>query len=585
MAEFGTPLQPDEVRRAVAVAAGREPGTALLRGVRVVNVFTGEILPGPVLLAGRLIAGAGEAVEGAEAREVLDLGGGLVVPGFVDAHVHLESALVEPREYARAVVPRGVTAVVWDPHEWANVVGAVAFEAALAATRGLPLDVYLTASSCVPASPLETAGAELGPDDLDGVLAGARVVGLAELMNFPGTVAGNPPELEKAWRAERIGKVVDGHAPLLGGRGLQAYVAAGVGSDHESVALEEARAKLRLGLMVFLREGSAARNLADLLPLVTPATRARFCFVTDDRHPHDLVREGGVDHAVRRAVALGLDVAAAVQLATLNPSRYFGLRRKGAVAPGYWADLAVLDPETLQARLVFKEGRLVARDGRLLVDVSVPTDPRLLNTVRLPALGPERLRLPDPGGPVRAIGLVPGQIVTRGLVVQPAVRGGEVVADPERDLVKLVVIERHGRGGGVGVGLLQGLGLRRGALASTVAHDAHNVIVAGTSDEDIVAAARAVAETGGGFAAVLGGRVLSRLALPVAGLMSQQPLPEVVEELDRLEEAARSLGVTIPAPFMALSFLALSVIPELKLTDRGLVDPGSGRLVGLAASP
>lgn len=583
MAEFGTPLQPDEVRRAVEVAAGREPGTALLRGVRVVNVFTGEILPGPVLLAGRLVAGVGEAVEGAQAREVLDLDGGLVVPGFVDAHVHLESALVEPREYARAVVPRGVTAVVWDPHEWANVVGAVAFEAALTATRGLPLDVYLTASSCVPASPLETAGAALGPDDLDPVLAGERVVGLAELMNFPGTVAGNPPELEKAWRAERIGKAVDGHAPLLGGRGLQAYVAAGVGSDHESVALEEARTKLRLGMMVFLREGSAARNLADLLPLVTPETRSRFCLVTDDRHPHDLVREGGVDHAVRRAVALALDVAAAVQLATLNPCRYFGLRRKGAVAPGYWADLAVLDPETLQARLVFKEGRLVARDGHLLVDVSVPTDPRLLNTVRLPALGPERLRLPDPGGPVRAIGLVPGQIVTRSLVVDPAVRGGEVVADPGRDLAKLVVIERHGRGGGVGVGLLQGLGLRRGALASTVAHDAHNVIVAGTSDDDIIAAARAVAETGGGFAAVHGGRVLSRLALPVAGLMSQRPLPEVVEELDRLEEAARSLGVTVAAPFMALSFLALSVIPELKLTDRGLVDPASGRLVGLAA--
>ncbi|WP_324715534.1 adenine deaminase [Carboxydochorda subterranea] len=582
----GGPLAPEEVRKAVAVAAGREAGSVMLRGVDVVNVFTGEILPGPVVFAGRLIAATGEQAARSQAREVVELPGGLVVPGFVDGHVHLESALVEPREYARAVVPRGVTAVVWDPHEWANVVGKVAFEAASASTRGLPLDVFLTASSSVPASPLETAGACLGAGDLDEALAMDGVVGLAELMNFPGVAAGDEQELRKIWMAERRGKVTDGHAPLLGGRALSAYVAAGVASDHESVSLEEAREKLRLGMMVFIREGSAARNLADLLPLVTPRTKDRFCLVTDDRHPHDLVREGGVDHAVRKAVALGLDLPTAVQMATLNPCRYFGLRRRGAVAPGYRADVVVLDPVDLSARAVFKDGRMVAAHGRLLVEVDAPTDPRLLHTVHLPPLSLERIRLPRvEAGAVRAIGLLPGQIVTRALAVEPPVVDAQVVAAPEQDLVKLVVIERHGRSGGIGVGLLQGLGLKRGALASTVAHDAHNLIVAGVSDDDILAAARAVARSGGGFAAVEGGRVLAELPLPVAGLMSQRPLPEVVEALDRLELAARNLGVQLAAPFMALSFMALSVIPELKLTDRGLVDASAGQVVSWAAGP
>ncbi|HLN60997.1 MAG TPA: adenine deaminase [Symbiobacteriaceae bacterium] len=583
MTGYSGPLSLGEAQAAVAVAAGREAGTVLLTNVQVVNVFTGEIEPGPVLLAGRLIAGVGPACAGASARKVIDLEGGLVVPGFVDGHVHLESALVEPREYARAVVPRGVTTVVWDPHEWANVVGTTAFEAALATTWDLPLDVYLTASSCVSASPLETAGARLEPGDLEQALLGERVVGLGELMNYPGVVAGAPEEVEKAWRADRLRKPVDGHAPTLSGRDLQAYAAAGVGSDHECMTVAEAQEKLRLGMMIFIREGSAARNLADLLPLVTPGVRDRFCLVTDDKHPHDLVREGGVDFAVRKAVQLGLDLPTAVRLATYNPCQFFGLRRRGAVVPGYWADLAVLDPATLECRATFRAGHMVARHGHLLVDTFVPTDSRLLNTVKLPAVTAEQLQLAEPGGPVRVIGVVPGQILTRSLSLAPTVRDGQIVADPERDLAKLVVMERYGRTGGVGVGLVQGLGLKRGAIASTVAHDAHNIIVAGVDDADILAAAAAVASTGGGFAAVAGGQVLSGLALPVAGLMSQHSLADVAEGLDRLEAAVQTLGVTMPAPFMTLSFLALSVIPELKLTDQGLVDPTAGRVVGLLA--
>ncbi|HYF75507.1 MAG TPA: adenine deaminase [Symbiobacteriaceae bacterium] len=578
---MASPLTLDEVRYAVAVATGREPGTLLLTNAQVVNVFTGKVEPGTVLLAGRLVAGFGPAYVGAAASATIDLGGALVAPGFIDGHVHLESALVEPREYARAVVPRGVTAVVWDPHEWANVVGTTAFEAALGATAGLPMDVYLTASSCVSASPLETSGARLTPDDLDHVLGGERVVGLGELMNFPGVVAGQPDELDKAWRAERHNKPVDGHAPLLTGRELDAYIAAGVGSDHECLNTEEAEAKLRLGMTVFIREGSAARNLAGLLPLVTPERRDQFCLVTDDKHPHDLVREGGVDFAVRKAVQLGLDLPTAVRLATLNTCRFFGIRRRGAVAPGYWADLAVLDPSTLVCKAVYKAGALVARNGELLTHAAPPTDERLLHTVHLPDLGPGHLRLPAPGGDVRVIGVIPGQIVTRSLTIMPTVSNGEIIADPTRDLAKLVVIERHGRTGGVGIGLVHGLGLKRGALASTVAHDAHNIIVAGTNDDDILAAARAVAETGGGFAAVEDGHTLAALALPVAGLMSQRSLPEVVHALDDLEAAAHHLGVAIPSPFMTLSFLALSVIPDLKLTDQGLVDPSGGRLVSL----
>jgi adenine deaminase len=563
------------------VAAGRESGTLLLTNAQVVNVFTGKVEPGPVLLAGRLVAGFGPAYASAAAQATADLGGALVAPGFIDGHVHLESALVEPREYARAVVPRGVTAVVWDPHEWANVVGTTAFEAALSATAGLPLDVYLTASSCVSASPLETAGARLSPDDLDQVLGGERVVGLGELMNFPGVVAGEPAELDKAWRATNHNKAVDGHAPLLTGRQLDAYVAAGVGSDHECLNTEEAEAKLRIGMTVFIREGSAARNLADLLPCVTPERRDRFCLVTDDKHPHDLVREGGVDFAVRKAVQLGLDLPTAVRMATINTCQFFGIRRRGAVAPGYWADLAVLDPATLACSAVYKAGALVAGNGEPLTDVKPPIDQRLLHTVKLPDLTTDRLRLPAPGGDVRVIGVIPGQIVTRSLTMTPTVSHGEIKADPDRDLAKLVVIERHGRTGGVGIGLVHGLGLKRGAIASTVAHDAHNIIVAGIDDEEILAAAEAVAATGGGFAAVHNNAVVSRLPLPVAGLMSQQSLPEVVEALDDLEAAAQQLGVSIPAPFMTLSFLALSVIPELKLTDQGLVDPSGGRLVSL----
>lgn len=442
----------------------------------------------------------------------------------------------------------------------------------LQATEGLPLDVFLTASSCVPATELETAGASLGLAEIEQLLQHPRIVGVAELMNFPGLVAGDPTELAKLALAERFGKVADGHAPLLSGAGLNAYLAAGVGSDHEASSIHEGRERLRRGAHLMIREASAARNLDALLPLLNAQSADRISFVTDDREPSDLITEGGVDHLVRRALASGVSPLLAVRAGSLSTARYFGLPRRGAIAPGWLADLIVLEDLTVfRASMVFKSGQLVAQDGRLLIDPPAVADSTVRGTVKLPPLHADAFTIPDQGAQVRAIGLVPGELLTRALPIEPTVQNGRIVADPQRDLVKMAVIERHGKGGGIGLGLLQGLGLQRGALASTVGHDSHNLILVGADDSDMHLAAQTVAQMEGGFAVVAEGEVLAQLPLPLAGLMSDRPLPEVAAGLRRLEAAARELGVRIASPFMALSFLALPVIPRLKLTDKGLV--------------
>lgn len=562
-------MTPEERGALVEVAAGRRPGTLLLRNARLINLLSGEIYPTEILLYGRWIAAIGD---GYAAEATLDLGGRFVAPGLIDGHLHLESAMVAPAEYARAVVPRGVTSIVADPHEIANVLGLTGIEYMLQATEGLPLDVFLTASSCVPATDLETSGASLGLAEIEQLLQHLRIVGMAELMNFPGVVAGAPAELGKLDLAERYRKVADGHAPLLSGTGLNAYFGAGVGSDHEASSIHEGREKLRRGAHLMIREGSAARNLDALLPLLNAQTADRISFVTDDREPPDLLAEGGVDHLVRRALVAGASPLLALRAGSLSTARYFGLGRRGAIAPGWLADLVVLKDLTgFEAAMVFKSGQLVAQDGRLLVDVPSAPDAAVRGTVKLPPLSPEAFAIPYQGGLVRAIGLVAGELLTRSVPIEPAVHDGYVVADPGRDLVKMGVIERHGKGGGIGLGLLQGLGLQRGALASTVGHDSHNLILVGVDDADMRLAAETVAKMEGGFVVVAGGQVLAQLPLPLAGLMSDRPLPEVAAGLRQLEVAARELGVTITSPFMALSFLALPVIPHLKLTDRGLV--------------
>lgn len=585
---LGTHVPPDvdEVKAAVRTALGQQPGTVLFTHAHIVNVITGDIQDGAVLLAGRLIAGVGEAVSAAAAAEVVDLGGRWLAPGLIDGHVHLESSLITPGEYARAVVPRGVTGAVCDPHEIANVSGVDGIRWFLRASDGLPLDVWIGVPSCVPSSALETSGARVGLAEIASFLDDPRVVGVAEIMDFPGILAAKEEVLRKALLAETFRKVPDGHAPLVRGRSLAAYLSAGILSDHETTGAEEGLEKLRSGCFLMIREGSTTRNLSALAGLVHARHADRIGFVTDDRLPNDLLDEGGVDVLVREAIRQNVDPVLAVRCATWNTARHFALRRRGAIAPGYFADLVVLDDlEGFRATTVYKDGRRVAEGGRLLMDLPAPPEAggAVRDSVRLPPLSPASFRLAAAPGAVRCIQLVPSQILTQLTWVTPLVRDGEIAPDPHRDISKLACVERHGRRGTVGVGLVTGFGLERGALASTVAHDHHNLMAVGTADHDILIASRRLEEMGGGFVAVAGGRVLADLPLPIAGLMSDQRLPEVRARLDRLDEAARGLGVRIPFPFMTLSFLGLAVIPELRLTDLGLVDVMAGRLVPLGA--
>jgi adenine deaminase len=559
---------PNPVPDLVAVARGLAPADLRLDNVRVVNVFTGEILPTPVALAGGQIAALGPV----PAREVLDLEGRFLAPGFIDPHVHIESSLADPAHFARAILPRGTTTVVADPHEIANVLGTAGLDYMLAASAGLPLEILFGLPSCVPATSLETAGAALTAADLAPYFSHPRVCALGEMMNVPGVLAGDPEVRAKLDAARRTGRRREGHAPGLTGTDLQAYVAAGIQSDHECTRLEEAREKLRLGMRVMIREGSAARNLDDLLPLVTPATVDRVMWCTDDRHPHDILEDGHLDALVRRAIAGGLDPLLAIRAATLSPARYFGLHDRGAVAPGRRGDLvAFRDLREPVIDRVFAAGRLAAADGRRQVEPwPAPVAPPP-HTFRL-AGGTPDFRVPARGRRLRVIGIVPGQIVTRHLVRDVSPQEGLVEADAVRDLAKLALLERHQASGRVGLGFVEGLGLTAGALASSVAHDSHNLVVAGVNDRDMAVAAARVADLGGGLAVAWGGEVRAELPLPIAGLMTPRPLEDVRQALDRLNGAARQLGCRLADPFMTLSFLALPVIPELKLTDRGLVD-------------
>lgn len=570
---------------AVAVAAGRETGDLLLKGGQVVDVLTGEVRPADVLVAGRLIAAVGDDLSGA--RETLDAHGRFVFPGLIDGHVHIESALVTPASFAEVVVPRGVTGVVCDPHELANVAGEAGVRWLLDVADDLPLDVWVTVPSCVPSTPLETAGASFGLSEMERLLAHQRVVGVAEIMSFPAVVAGDPENLAKAALAEGAGVPAEGHAPGLSGRGLQAYMAAGIASDHETTTLEEGREKLRAGAYLMVREGSLTRDLAALLPLIDPRHADRVGLVTDDKLPHDLLAEGGVDHAVREAISGGADPAYAIRCASYNNALHFRLSRRGAVAPGYFADLVVsgslVDP---RAERVYKDGSLVAKDGRLSTRpqrLRLVPDAALRDTVSVGKLTSSSFRIEvPPGEPLaRCIVALDDQILTGSRLVSPSQENGEVVADPSRDVLKLACVERHGRHGGAAVGLVSGFGLRSGALASSVGHDHHNLLVVGVDDEDMFVACSRLGELGGGLVVVDGGEVIAELALPLAGLLTDAPLMEVAADLEALHAAARGLGVTLSSPFMTLSFLGLAVVPELKLTDMGLVDAARGALVPL----
>jgi adenine deaminase len=559
------------LQRRLRVALGQEPGDLLLSGGRIVNVFTRSVEPADVVIAEGRIAGVGPYSW--RAREEIPLAGRAVLPGLIDAHMHLESTLLTPAELARLVVPHGTAAVICDPHEIGNVLGIPGIELLVEASAGLPLDCHFMAPSCVPATSWEHAGAVLDAAAIEDLQDRPRLRGLAEVMDFPAVLAGAPGVLAKVLAAQRRGAAVDGHAPGLVGQALVAYAAAGIRSDHESTTTEEALQKAALGMLVQVREGSSARNLDTLLPLLAADRLGDWCLCTDDIHPDDLRDRGHLDGLLRRVVAGGVEPARAVRHATLVPARHYGLADRGAVAPGYHADLVVVEDLTdFRPHLVLKAGRLVARDGRYLGEAAPRPIPRQ-NTVRVGPLTEAALELSVRGGECPVIGIVPGQLTTRRRSLPVRVVDGRWAFDPERDIVLIASIERHRATGSVGVGLVQGFGLRRpGALGSSVAHDSHNLIVAGTNPRDLLVCVRALERSGGGWVVAADGEVRAHLPLPVAGLVSAAGADEVCRGLDELHAATRALGCPLPYPLGTLSFLALPVIPELRITDQGLFD-------------
>jgi len=561
----------EALQRRLAVARGDEPADLVVRGGRVLSVFTREWLEADVAIVDGIVAGVGRY----DGHESLDASESYVVPGFIDAHMHLESVKLMVDEFARLVLPLGTTAVVADPHEIANVLGVDGVHWLLDASSGLQLDVYFMASSCVPASAFESPRRALTPGDLESLMRRRRVLGLAEMMNFPGVIAGAESELEKL--ALDGARHVDGHAPGVLGRDLQAYAAAGIYSDHEALTVEEGRERLRAGMWLLIREASMARNLHALLPLVEEYGPWRIAFCTDDRDPEHIADSGHINEMVRAAVAAGAAPEDALLMASHHPALWHGLARHGAIAPGYVADLLLLpDLVSFVPSTVLKRGLPLADVPR----VEIPEWVR--QSVRIAPLGPADLAVPWSGGSMRAIGLVEDQVVTESLAVEPVVEGGQAVASAEHDLAKIAVVERHLATGRIGLGFVARSGLQRGALASSVAHDAHNLVVVGMSDRDMAFALERLAELGGGIVVVDDLRVLAECPLPIAGLLSDAPLADVVAQSRATNEAARTLGWSGAAPFLTVAFLALSVIPHLKITDRGLVDVDAFDLVSLA---
>ena len=566
------------MNNAITAALGKEPADLLIRNARIVNVFTSEIHSGDVAVAGDRFLGFGSY----EAWQTVDADGMYLCPAFIEGHIHIESTLLSPVEFARVVAGRGTGTVVCDPHEIANVLGQEGIRYFLDCSRGLPVDISIMLPSCVPATHLETSGAELTGDDLTELLLSEpdRILGLGEMMNVPGVLGGDA----EVWKKLRLfqHRVIDGHCPGVSGKALNAYILSGPSSDHESAELAEAREKLRKGMHLMIRQGSSEKNLIDLLPLIHAGSASNISLVTDDRHADDLLHQGHLDYTVRLAISSGLDPLLAIRTVTLSTARYFGLKDRGAIAPGYRADFLLLkDLESVAIHEVYLA-------GRRLDDTDFPASrtPPIQTSLHLPELTEELLRLEDPRDRpdrfVKAIEIVPGQIITRAVAVQPPAEDGVLQADPQQDLAKLAVVERHRSSGRVGLGLVRGLGLASGALASSVAHDSHNCIVAGTNDRDMLLALRTLKEHGGGLAVVSDQLVLASVALPLAGLMSFEPIEGVVAGLHRLRQAATDLGCPEKLNvFMVLSFLALPVIPELRLTDLGLVDVERFQVTGL----
>jgi len=560
------------LKELISVARGEIPADLLLKNARIVNTFVGEIEQADVAIYGDRIAAVGNYDKG---TETMDLQGQFLAPGLINGHTHIESSMLHPARYAQAIVPRGTLAVVTDLHEIANVCGSAGIKFVTDLARKLPLDMLFMAPSCVPATHLETSGARINSKEVKNILAHPKIIGLGEMMNYPGVISGDEEVLKKLDASK--GKVIDGHAPGLAGKELNAYLSAGVLSDHESTTLEEGKEKLRRGMYLMIREGSSEKNLDTLLPLITDNTYKRCFFVVDDRNCSDLLWEGDIDAVVRKAIDRGLEPVRAIQMATINAAEYFRLYDRGGIGPGYIANLiTITDLAKLEIDMVFYQGRLVARQGKPLFPLP-PITLEQRDTVRIKFPTAKSLSLRAKSGDLSegiypVIEIVPGQIVTKKASEMMKVVDGAVIPDVGRDVLKLVVVERHKASGNIGISLVKGFGLKKGALASSVAHDSHNIIAVGTNDFDIIKAIEEINRLQGGLVVCADLEILASLPLPIAGLLSPEPLEVVVSQHEKVEKSAAGLGNLPPAPFAILSFLALPVIPKLRLTDLGLVD-------------
>ncbi len=552
----------------ISVARGDTSADLLLKNARIINTFVGNIEEGNVAIYGDKIAGIGDYYL---AKEIIDLKGSYLAPGLINGHTHIESSMLHPAEYARAVVPRGTSALITDLHEITNVSGFEGMKFVMKWAQQLPLDMFFMVPSCVPATHMETSGAEITDKDIENALGWENVIGLGEMMNFPGVISGNEQVLSKIIAAQS--KIIDGHAPGVKDKQLNAYIAAGIHSDHESTTLQEGREKLKRGMYLMIREGSSEKNLEELLPLVNDRTYRRCLFVVDDRSCSDLLLEGDIDAVARKAIRLGLDPIRALQLATINAAEYFRLHDRGGIAPGYLANLITINElNHLDIDMVFYKGQLVARGGSVTTPLITSSALELAETVRIKPFNIEALKLTLEGDHSPVIEIVPGQIITKKRVERVNTLSGVVMTDIEADILKLVVVERHKARGSIGIGLVKGFGLKRGALASSIAHDSHNIVAVGTNDSDIFSAIKEIERLHGGLVVSADNKIVAAVPLPIAGLLSPEPLKEVVENFEILERTATGLGDVPPAPFALLSFLALPVIPELRLSDQGLVD-------------
>ena len=561
----------------IKAAHGENPVDLLLTNARIINVFAGEVVPGAVAVSDGMIVGFGQY----EAKNVVDLKGRYVAPGFIDGHVHIESSMTCVSEFARAVVVHGTTTVAADPHEIANVLGSAGIEYMLQSAEQQPMNIYFTLPSCVPATDMETAGARLTAEDLRPFLNRERIIALAEMMNYPGVIYRDPDVLDKISAARRQKKPIDGHAPGLKGPELYAYVSTGIQSDHECTTEQEAREKLMAGMYIMIRQGTCAKNLQALLPAVNEKTARRMMWCSDDRHPHDLISEGHIDSIVYEAIRSGLDPILAIQMATLNPAEYFKLDHLGAIAPGKQADLVVFaDLKKPVIEAVYCQGILTAENGEVAARIQAPPAAAVAPSMNVD-LDRIDFGISADRRQVRVIAIVPEQVITRQIVEEITVKNNQAVSDPSKDILKMAVVERHTGSGNIGKGFVKGFGLKHGALASSVAHDSHNIIVVGVTDEDMRAAVEAVVKMGGGLAAVSDAKLLAGLPLPIAGLMSLEPVRVVRDRLERLIEITHEMGAALEDPFMTLSFMALPVIPELKLTDKGLIDVNKFKVLPL----